>query len=137
MALRARNLDELPGFLRIGRPKRPKIARRRIDHADTLGMMLTTAGFVGFEREHLFHDTRKWRLDVAFPEHKLAVEVEGFAMGGRPGRHQRPAGFGNDCQKYAELAILGWRLIRCTSRQVKSGEAVEWIRRALVFGVER
>jgi hypothetical protein len=101
------------------------------DGADMLTFQLTAVGSKGWEREYVFHPTRKWRLDVAFPAEQLGVEVEGFAAGGKAGRHQRVGGFNADCEKYAELAILGWRLIRCTTRQVKSGEALQWIERAL------
>ena len=85
----------------------------------------------GWVREYRFHAERRWRLDLAFPERKLAVEVEGFAAGGTAGRHQRAAGFAADCEKYSELAIAGWRLIRVTGKQVKSGAALAWIERAL------
>jgi hypothetical protein len=40
---------------------------------------------------------RLWRLDVAFPVERLAIEVEGFAAGGQAGRHQRVVGFTADC----------------------------------------
>lgn len=100
------------------------------DGADLLAFQLTAIGLSG-EREFKFHPTRKWRLDVAFPAKLLGVEVEGFAMGGEAGRHQRIKGFTSDCEKYAELAIAGWRLIRCTTSQVKSGLALRWIERAL------
>lgn len=36
-----------------------------------------------------------------------------------------------DCEKYAEAVLAGWRVIRVTSTHVNSGEALEWIRRAL------
>lgn len=95
-----------------------------------LAEQVVAAGLPKPEVEHCFHPTRKWRLDLAFPEHKLAVEIEGgvFASGG----HVWPTGFMKDLEKYNELAILGYRLIRVTPRMVKRrGEAVEWIRRAL------
>lgn len=86
----------------------------------------------GFELEVRFHPTRKWRIDLAHVERKLAVEIEGFGKRGTPGRHQMAKGFTEDCEKYAELAIAGWRLIRCTGRQVRQGVAAEWIQRALM-----
>lgn len=101
------------------------------DGADLLAFQLTAVGLTDWKREHVFHPTRKWRLDLSFPGQLLGVEVEGFASGGKAGRHQRIGGFTSDCEKYAELAIMGWRLIRCTTRQVKSGEALQWIERAL------
>ena len=72
---------------------------------------------------------RRWRIDWAFLEERLAVEVEGGYAGG--GRHTRVSGFLADMEKYNVLACLGWRLIRVTPRDVRSGAAVTWIQRAL------
>lgn len=77
--------------------------------------------------EHRFHPTRRWRVDIAWPEHKLAVEIEGGAW--CYGRHVRGSGFIGDMAKYNELAIMGWCLLRFTPRQVKNGEAIQTIHR--------
>ncbi len=81
------------------------------------------------EQEYKFHPDRKWRFDFAFVSERLAVEVEGATWAN--GRHTRGDGFENDCRKYAEAAILGWRVIRVTGGMVESGEAVQLIERAL------
>ena len=79
--------------------------------------------------EFRFHPSRKWRVDWMFVDAKLAVEVEGGYA--QAGRHTRAAGFLKDLEKYGELAILGYRLLRVTPRQVKSGEALRLVTRAL------
>jgi very-short-patch-repair endonuclease len=81
------------------------------------------------EREYIFHPKRLWRFDFAFPEKMLAVEVEG----GANGRHQRMGGFTADCVKYSTAAALGWRVIRATTTQVVSGQAMEWTLEALKY----
>ena len=78
-------------------------------------------------REFMFHPSRKWRFDFAWPDVKPAVEVEG----GVNGRHQRIGGFSGDCCKYSEAAVLGWRVIRATTAQVMSGQAIAWVLKAL------
>lgn len=71
---------------------------------------------------------RKWALDFAFVEHKLALEVEGgYAVGGR---HTSAKGFIGDQEKYNTLALLGWRLLRVTPRDVRSGAALSLVQRA-------
>lgn len=75
--------------------------------------------------EHKFHPTRNFRLDFAWPDIKLAVEVEGGNWTG--GRHTRGAGFEADCLKYDEAIRLGWNIYRCTGDMVKSGRAIETI----------
>lgn len=79
--------------------------------------------------EFKFHPTRRWRFDFAWPEKKLAVEIEGGVWTG--GRHTRGKGFSEDCEKYSEAAVLGWRIIRVTGDQVRSGKAIQWVGRAL------
>jgi very-short-patch-repair endonuclease len=72
---------------------------------------------------------RRFRIDVAFPPQKLAVEIDGGAW--IRGRHSRGVGIESDCEKSAALAILGWRLIRCTPQQVQKGLVFGWVRQAL------
>jgi very-short-patch-repair endonuclease len=72
---------------------------------------------------------RKWALDWAFLDCKIALEVEGgYAIGGR---HTSAKGFLGDQEKYNALTCLGWRLLRVTPRDVASGAALSWIDLAL------
>jgi very-short-patch-repair endonuclease len=87
------------------------------------------AGLPEPEREYRFHKDRKWRFDFAWPAKYLAVEVEGGVWSG--GRHTTGAGFTADCVKYNAAAMLGWRVLRFTSTQINSGEALEKIEEAL------
>jgi very-short-patch-repair endonuclease len=103
----------------------------RVNAEDLLEAQLRALAISGFVREYRFHPVRKWRFDFANPERRLAVEIEGFGAGGTAGRHQRFSGFSKDAEKYAEAAIAGWRLIRCTTQQVRNGTALRWIERAM------
>lgn len=73
--------------------------------------------------EHRFAPPRKWAFDFAWPDLQLAVEIEGGTYS--RGRHVRPQGFQNDCEKYNEATRLGWRVLRYTAKDVKSGAAVD------------
>jgi very-short-patch-repair endonuclease len=77
-------------------------------------------------REFPFAPPRKWRFDFAFPEKKLAVEVEG----GFGGRHQR-GGFVTDMEKYNAAAKLGWMVLRFTTAMVVRGDAINEVLEAL------
>lgn len=81
------------------------------------------------EREHKFHPTRRWRFDLAYPARSLAIEVEGGVYSG--GRHTRGKGFTDDCEKYNQAVLLGWRVLRFTTAMIKSGAAIETIERAI------
>jgi len=69
-------------------------------------------------RELKFHPTRKWRVDFAWPDYRLVVEVEGGIHSG--GRHVRGTGFEKDVEKYNNLTILGWKLLRAIKKSIDS-----------------
>lgn len=85
---------------------------------------------IDFAREWKFHPTRKWRFDfiIAPIQRHLAIEIEGGIWGGR---HTRPQGFIDDCEKYNEAALLDWRVLRFTTDMVKDGTAIQFVQRAL------
>ena len=62
--------------------------------------------------EYEFAPGRKWRFDWAFPDRKIAVEVEGGNWGN--GRHTRGKGYEDDCEKYNAAVAAGWSLFRFT-----------------------
>lgn len=106
-----------------------------------LSVQLEQAG-IPFEREFRFAPPRRWRAD--FVVYKNAgslddvftgwlVEIDGGAY--VAGRHTRGEGFEKDAEKASAAAILGYRVIRCTPRQVEDGRALEWIRQALGIAV--
>lgn len=86
-------------------------------------------------REYPFEPGRRWRLDYAWPEARLAVEVEGGQYArpvycnhcgklvqrrGKDGRmhsvraggRHNSSGYAGDQEKYNVLAARGWRLLR-------------------------
>jgi len=81
------------------------------------------------EREYKFHSARRWRFDFAWPEYMLAVEIEGGIW--TNGRHSRGAGMEADMEKYNEAGILGWTVLRFSSRMIKTGVAIETTIKAL------
>lgn len=118
---------------RLSKPKvrlnrRPVIPKMSVPE-ERLAFHLRAEGLAGFEREHRFSKKRFWRFDFAYLSAKLAIEVDGGA--GTGGRHTRAQGFANDCEKLNEAAILGWRVLRFTPRQVNCGYAARTVRRAL------
>lgn len=84
------------------------------------------------EIEQRFHPVRRWRFDMAWPDFKIGVEVEGGTWVG--GAHNRGRHFESDCEKYNTAVQLGWRVLRFTTDMVEDGRALETIRLLLQNG---
>jgi very-short-patch-repair endonuclease len=59
-----------------------------------------------------FHTSREWRFDFAWPERRVALEVDGGVW--TQGRHTRGAGWTKDTEKLNAAVAAGWRVLRCT-----------------------
>ncbi len=113
--------DTMPTTVRIKKPK--------IDWAEYLLEQITDFGGLPEipVREHKFHPIRRWRFDLAFLDHKLAIEIEGGVW--IRGRHTRGSGFISDMDKYNEAMLLSWYMFRFTPNDVKIGKALNMINR--------
>lgn len=49
-----------------------------------------------------------YRVDIGFPEHKVAIEVDGFAF------HSDSEDFHHDRQRQNAIALAGWQVLRFT-----------------------
>lgn len=103
-----------------------KIPRAESKAEAELALQLRLYKMPHFLREHRFDSTRRWRLDFARLDIKLAVEVEGLTAQG--GRHQTIGGFKADLLKYDEAMRQGWTVYRCSYSMIKSGQAIETIK---------
>lgn len=83
-------------------------------------------------REYRFHPERKWRFDFAWPEQKVAVELEGgiWRRSGK-GAHTGGAAVTRDAEKSNEAQLQGWLVLRFIDAHLEDGTAIEWTRRAL------
>ena len=77
-------------------------------------------------KEFRFYPVRKWRFDYAFPDRKVAVEVDGGVWTG--GRHINPAGYINDMEKLNTAASMGWLVLRITTDDRFASKTYELIK---------
>src|SRR5574343_1379917 len=93
-----------PG-MRKGRPsaqgmRKPTEAQKALAYASSpLGIIehrLRLLELPSPVREHRFHATRAWRFDLAWPEHRLAVEYDGGTYSRKPGGHSSITGMARD-----------------------------------------
>lgn len=73
--------------------------------------------------EFKFHPVRKWRFDFAWPDRKIAIEIEGAVWVN--GRHTRGAGYIGDMQKYNSATVMGWRVLRYQPNMVDFKQVIE------------
>lgn len=122
-----------------------------------LVLHLRAYGLPEGEAEFRFHPSRRWRFDRAWRERLLAVEIEGGlqkrpcapckstgvrrwvngvpqpcrscdGQGRSVGRHTRGDGYEADLEKYNSATLLGWRVLRFSTRQVHQGHAIDVLR---------
>jgi hypothetical protein len=68
----------------------------------------------GFQTEYRFAPPRRWRFDYAWPEHRVALEIEGAVY--VRGHHARGQGIENDMEKYNQATFERWRVFRASPR---------------------
>lgn len=100
------------------------------------------AGLPPVEREVKFHPSRKWALDFAWPEWKVAIEYQGGIFAGakkgereewkQSASHRSLNGILRDQWKGNEAQVLGWVVILANAQTVVTGQVLEWAERALV-----
>lgn len=82
-------------------------------HLDELGLAYVTQAPVC--------EGRKWKWDILLVESKIAIEIDGFFKG----RHG--AGWGADNEKQNVGTLLGYRVLRFSTQDVKNGKAKEFL----------
>jgi very-short-patch-repair endonuclease len=103
------------------RKSKSKIPQALSEGEETFALHCKARGLTP-QREVQFA-TRGWRFDFAWPDKKVAVEVEGGTSFGRS-RHSKGDGFEKDAAKYNRAARDGWIVLRYSTRMVISGEAI-------------
>lgn len=83
--------------------------------------------------EFRFDSVRKFRFDFAFPDSKVAVEIDGGLF--TNGRHNRASGYITDCDKYNLAVERGWQILRYTSQHIDNDPQamIEQICRVIVM----
>ena len=109
---------------------------RKQEAADELVRQVIAAGLPAPEREYLFaprdgddRPLRRWRFDLAWPEHMVACEIDGSIFTG--GRHGGAPSAVRDMEKLSAAAVLGWSVIRVDTRRAVAGAGLAWVAAAL------
>lgn len=90
---------------------------------------LRAHGYAPWEPEYKFalqSHGRKWAMDLAWPEARVSVEIEGFG-------HQKTNRYYTDIEKYNHAAALGWLLVRVTYDMIADGRALALVREVFAY----
>ena len=79
--------------------------------------------------EHRFHAVRMWRFDIAWPRHRIAIEVDGGSF--IAGRHNRGGGFKKDMEKSNAAILDGWRVLRVVPQELLKFDTVAMVKRLM------
>ena len=60
---------------------------------------------------------RRWRFDFAWPDRKVAVEIQGGTW--NRGRHVRGKGYAKDCEKHNAAVALEWKVLQFTGDMLR------------------
>jgi len=71
---------------------------------------------------------RKWRLDFYLQDYGIGIEVDGYFAG------KHGAGYGSDNEKSNTATMLGIRMLRFSTNDVKRGKAKQFMEQWLGSG---
>jgi hypothetical protein len=96
---------------------------------DLLVWHIRARGLPPAKREWRIVGDRRFRWDLAWPDARLAVEVQGgiWIKGG----HTTGGGILRDIEKHNLATLAGWRILYATRESIEAGVAVRQIERAL------
>ncbi len=78
-------------------------------HEEHFVTWLNLENITGWVREYKFHPKRRWRYDFAWPDRKIAVEIDDLTHFSYWSR------IASDAEKYNEAMKAGWRVFRYTT----------------------
>lgn len=107
---------------KVKTPKQPSVGEAEM-------MLQLRANKIAYKPEFKFAEHRRWKADFLILGTRILIEVEGGTWSG--GRHTRGKGYENDCEKYSWAAANGWTVLRFTTGQVNSGDAVKVVLEAI------
>jgi len=117
-----------------GTPKPAKSKGKRVPAAVRYAAFPDFCERMGLPRpvaELRFHSVRLWRMDFAWPEHRVYLEVQGGIF--TNGRHSRGAAMLKEWEKINTASGMGWRQILCQPKDLMTHATADYIRTALNF----
>lgn len=77
------------------------------------------------EAEYRILPDRRFRWDFAWPDAKLALEIQGGVW--VSGSHGRGTGIVRDQEKLNLAAVAGWRTLQVQPKQAMTAQTADWL----------
>lgn len=94
--------------------------------------LLMMCGISAPKPEYQFHQKRKWRFDYAWPDKKVALEVEGGIWRKGGGAHSHPSNIKRDIEKYNEATSLGWGILRVAPEDLMKQKTINLLQKTFL-----
>ena len=136
MMARPRKATRVTTPKKVVRRRYPK-KRKRSKLEDRFAAICEYQGWPPPERELRFHEAgvlyqkrRLFRFDFAWPEYRVAVELDGGVWKPSSG-HRSPSGITADHEKDFIAQYMGWFVIRINEISFREGHTELWVEEAL------
>lgn len=125
--LRFKDEAEYKAFMKkkeVAPSAEPKAKQEPSEIEESFNAQIIAAGLPDPKREHPYLIGSRHRLDFAWPDRKIGVEVQGQV-------HRIKGRFQADIEKRARGLLQGWRILEVSGKEVRSGQAIEWLKQLL------
>jgi very-short-patch-repair endonuclease len=110
--------------LKIKRPRGPAAHKKVSEIEALMDEQLRDYGLPPYERQHAPLEDRKFRIDFAWPDRMIGLEVDGAV-------HRIKGSFKQSFERNYQLMLLGWTVLHVGGDEVRKGIAIQWIQNIL------
>lgn len=92
---------------------------------------MSMANLPEWKTEFYFHVDRRWRLDFAWPDVKVGVEIHGGTYSKSPWAHRNGTQLHGAYEKMNAAQTAGWIVLQLDEKHVRSGDGLTMLFDAL------
>lgn len=107
--------SQVPAGVSKPAKKRAKAKNAHPDRENQFWLLWKSCAPAGYDEpqtQFIFHETRKWRFDFAWPDQKVAVEIDGGIYQKQATGHRSISGVEKDMEKSNAAQAAGWCVLR-------------------------
>lgn len=113
--------SQLPSGVAQPAKKRAKPKKAHPDRENQFWLLwkaCAPASYAEPQTQYVFHATRKWRFDFAWPDQKVAVEIHGGIFQNQATGHRSKSGVVRDMEKSNAAQKDGWTVLAYQSNDL-------------------